>query len=79
MSAIIEALNGGAIRASVKVRCFISDEVKRLKQDESGMEIVQAVVLTVISVALGLAVWYFLGNIIAGWMQKVKDDVNSAS
>jgi len=68
-----------ALMAFAEAKSFFAGQVKRIKYDESGMELVQMVLLILFAVVVALAVWYFLGDAIAGWMDHTSDSASSVN
>ena len=52
---------------------FVTNEVRRMKNDERGMELLQVLLIVLIVVVIGGLVWVFLGDWIAGLIENIGD------
>jgi len=78
MTGIMNAIGMGAVRASMGAKSFFAGEAKKIKDDESGMELVQIVLLILFAIIIALAVWFFLGDAIAAWFDSAGNAARKA-
>jgi len=78
MTGIMNAIGMGAVRASIGAKSFLAGEVRNIKNDESGMELVQIVLLILFAIIIAIAIWYFLGDAIAAWFDTAGDGAKAA-
>jgi len=55
----------------VSMSGFVSGEVRRIKNDERGMELLQVLLIILMVVVIGALVWAFLGDVIAGLFDDI--------
>ena len=61
----------GITSAVAKTRGFIADEAQRIKDDESGMELIQVILIIALVVIIALGLWAWLG----GWIGDIIDGI----
>jgi len=61
------------------VKNWVVNEIRRIKNDESGIEIVQVILILVIVIIIAAALWIFLKDTITGWLQKIGTESNKIS
>ena len=71
MLKFINALYFGAKSLHSNALDFVVDEAKRIKQDESGMELLQLILIIVIVVIIAAVLWAFLGD----WIQDMLNTI----
>jgi len=53
---------------------FVSGEVGRIKKDETGMELIQVILIILMVIIIAVALWTFLGSWITDLLQNVLDE-----
>ena len=71
MNNLLTALFFQVAVAMSSVKGFISNEAKRLKDDERGIELVTIVIIILIVVVLAAAIWAFLGDWIGELLRQI--------
>jgi len=56
---------------------FVSGEVDRIKKDETGMELIQVILIILMVILIAVALWTFLGTWITGLLQDVLDEAGN--
>lgn len=71
MNSIINMVNAWIISLCFGAKRLIANEVRRIRDDESGMELIQVVLIILIVVVIAAALWAFLGDYISDLIQKI--------
>ena len=74
MSGVINIINNWMFcfyMAILGIGMNIANEIKRIKDDERGIEIVQVIIILLIVIVIAVMVWVFLGDLIAEWFGKI--------
>ena len=50
---------------------FVTNEFRRIKNDESGIEVVQVVIILLIVILIAAALWIFLSDYIQGLLDDI--------
>jgi hypothetical protein len=53
------------------VKLFIANEIKRIKNDEKGIEVVQVVLILLIVVIIAAVLWFLLRDLITDWIARI--------
>jgi peptidoglycan/LPS O-acetylase OafA/YrhL len=67
------ALYLGANEKITGAKNFVADEVRRIKDDESGMELLQIILIILFVVIIAAVLWAFLGDWITRLLQQIFD------
>lgn len=73
MMGIMNAVNARALSIRYGMQNFFANEVKRIKEDESGMELIQVILIILMVVVIAAALWAFLGEWITNLLKDVFD------
>jgi peptidoglycan/LPS O-acetylase OafA/YrhL len=55
------------ISGASRMKSFVVNEVKRVRDDESGMELLQVILIILLVVVIAAVLWAFLGD----WIQEM--------
>jgi len=55
--------------AGIKIR--IANEIRRIKNDERGIEVVQVILILVIVIIIAVALWFLLKDLITEWIDRI--------
>ena len=74
MSAILNTVNSWMFTiyaAIIGFKFFVINEFRRIKNDESGIEVVQVVIILLIVILIAAALWIFLSEYITGLLDSI--------
>lgn len=77
MSAILSTVNKWMFMIYAAVtgfKMFAKNEFRRIRDDESGIEVVQVVIILLIVVIIAAAIWLFLAPMIQDWFATIGDE-----
>ncbi|MCL2016326.1 MAG: hypothetical protein FWG68_08800 [Defluviitaleaceae bacterium] len=75
MSNVMNKLYFSMIAAKLAVSGFIAEEVRKIRQDERGMEFVQVLLLILFVVVIAAVLWAFL----SGWVEALLGAITDGS
>ena len=79
MSAILSTVNKWMFMiyaAIIGFKFSVKNEFKRIRDDESGIEVVQVVIILLIVVIIAAAIWLFLSPMITDWFNSITGEAN---
>ena len=77
MSGILSTVNKWMFMvyaAVIGFKSFIANEFRRIKNDESGIEVVQVVIILLIVVIIAAVLWIFLGEMITEFLTNISKE-----
>jgi len=63
----------GMISAVAKIKGFIADETHLIKNDESGMELIQVILIIALVVVIALGLWGWLSGWIGDLIEGIEE------
>jgi hypothetical protein len=61
----------------LSVKLFIMNEFRKIRDDESGIEVVQVVIILLIVIVIAVALWAFLGGYIRDLLARITNEAPS--
>jgi hypothetical protein len=58
---------------AANAKAFFANEVRLIKKDERGMELLQVLLIILFVVVIAAALWIFLGDFVVGLIQDILD------